>query len=93
MTQPGAHLVSDGYLLGYSPEEHERLLRQGRTQEPATRRVFHAVGLRPGWTCLDIGCGQGCSTLFIVVHVAQGFEASECGGVAILGDGVGLIES
>jgi hypothetical protein len=26
------------------------------------------------------------------VHIAQGFEASECSGVAILGDGVGLIE-
>ena len=35
---------------------------------------------------------QGCSTLFIVVHISQGFEASEGGGVAILGDGVGLIE-
>jgi hypothetical protein len=34
---------------------------------------------------------QGCSTLFIVVHIAQGFEASECGGVAILGDGFGLM--
>jgi 2-oxoglutarate-Fe(II)-dependent oxygenase superfamily protein len=36
---------------------------------------------------------QGCSTLFVVVHIAQGLEASERGGVAILGDGVGLIES
>jgi hypothetical protein len=36
--------------------------------------------------------GQGCSTLFIVVHIAQGFEASEYGGIAMLGDGVGLIE-
>src|SRR5260370_38649068 len=35
---------------------------------------------------------QGCSTLFVVVHLAQGFEASEGSGVAILGDGVGLIE-
>jgi transposase len=38
------------------------------------------------------GAGQGCSTLFVVVHIAQGFEASEGSGVAILGDGVGLIE-
>src|SRR5260370_39008836 len=59
MTQQGARLVPDDYILGHSPEEHERLLRQGRMQEPATRRGFHAVGMRPGWTCLDIGCGPG----------------------------------
>ncbi len=36
---------------------------------------------------------QGCSTLFEVFHREQGFEAAEGGGVAILGDGVGLIEA
>ena len=36
---------------------------------------------------------QGCSTLFTVFHIAEGFEAAERGGVAILGDGVGLIEA
>jgi 2-polyprenyl-3-methyl-5-hydroxy-6-metoxy-1,4-benzoquinol methylase len=59
MARQGARLVQDDYTLGHSPEEHERLLRQGRMLEPATRRVFHAIGLRPGWTCLDIGCGPG----------------------------------
>lgn len=27
--------------------------------EPATRRVFQSIGLRPGWRCLDLGCGPG----------------------------------
>jgi SAM-dependent methyltransferase len=59
MSQQSMRLVPDDYILGHSPEEHERLLRQGRMQEPVTRRVFHAIGLGPGWTCLDIGCGPG----------------------------------
>jgi hypothetical protein len=36
---------------------------------------------------------QGCSTLFVVVHIAEEFEAAERCGVAILRDGVGLIEA
>src|SRR5215470_7883993 len=59
MIQQEARSLQDDYTLGHSAEEHERLRRQGRILEPATRRVFHAVGVRPGWTCLDIGCGPG----------------------------------
>jgi ubiquinone/menaquinone biosynthesis C-methylase UbiE len=59
MIQQEARLLQDDYTLGHSAEEHERLRRQGRMLEPATRRVFHAVGLGPGWTCLDVGCGPG----------------------------------
>src|SRR6266849_8024966 len=43
------------------------------------------------YTAMDLG-RQGCSTLFVVVHIAQEFETAERGGVAILGDGVRLVE-
>jgi ubiquinone/menaquinone biosynthesis C-methylase UbiE len=47
------------YVLGHSAAEYERLRRQGQTFEPVTRRLFHAIGLQPGWRCLDLGCGPG----------------------------------
>jgi ubiquinone/menaquinone biosynthesis C-methylase UbiE len=59
MNQQEVRLSQDDYVLGHSADEHARLQRQGEMLAPATRRVFHAVGLRPGWTCLDIGCGPG----------------------------------
>jgi ubiquinone/menaquinone biosynthesis C-methylase UbiE len=58
-TRQEAPVLQEDYTLGYSVEEHERLLLQGRMLEPATRRVFHAIGVQPGWTCLDVGCGPG----------------------------------
>ncbi len=59
MSQQEAGLVRDRYVLGHSSEEYQRLQRQGQTFEAVTRRLFHAIGLRPGWTCLDVGCGPG----------------------------------
>jgi ubiquinone/menaquinone biosynthesis C-methylase UbiE len=52
-------LPQNGYTLGHSAEEHERLRSQARILEPATRRVFQAIGVRAGWRCLDLGCGPG----------------------------------
>src|SRR5215831_1246898 len=70
--------------------------------DPATNRAGRTWGadrdlqtLRPAQLSLRRRAwarAQGCSTLFVVVHIAQGFEASEGSGVAILGDGIGLIE-
>jgi ubiquinone/menaquinone biosynthesis C-methylase UbiE len=57
--QREARLVRHDYVLGHSAEEYERLRRQAQTLEPVTRRLFHAIGLQPGWTCLDLGCGPG----------------------------------
>ena len=51
--------MRDDYVLGHSPEEYERLRRQSQVLEPATRRIFQSIGLRPGWRCLDVGCGPG----------------------------------
>jgi ubiquinone/menaquinone biosynthesis C-methylase UbiE len=51
--------MRNDYVLGHSPEEYERLRRQSWVLEPATRRIFQSIGLRPGWTCLDVGCGPG----------------------------------
>jgi ubiquinone/menaquinone biosynthesis C-methylase UbiE len=59
MGQQQARLWRDDYVLGYTAAEYERLRRQGQTFGPVTRRLFQAIGLQPGWTCLDLGCGPG----------------------------------
>jgi len=47
------------YALGQSPPEHERLRAQARVWEAATGRLLDQVGLAPGASCLDAGCGPG----------------------------------
>jgi ubiquinone/menaquinone biosynthesis C-methylase UbiE len=48
-----------GYALGHTPEEYERLRMQARVWEVATGRLLDQVGLGPGASCLDAGCGPG----------------------------------
>jgi SAM-dependent methyltransferase len=59
MVQQEARLLRDDYVLGHSVDEYERLRRQAQALAPVTTRLFHAIGLRPGWRCLDLGCGPG----------------------------------
>jgi ubiquinone/menaquinone biosynthesis C-methylase UbiE len=49
----------DGYALGRTPEEYERLRGQARVWEAATGRLLDQVGLAAGASCLDAGCGPG----------------------------------
>ena len=49
----------DGYALGRTPEEYERLRAQSRVWEAATGRLLDQIGLAPGASCLDAGCGPG----------------------------------
>jgi|tagenome__1003787_1003787.scaffolds.fasta_scaffold20795918_2 SAM-dependent methyltransferase len=52
-------LSQQGYSLQRSALEYERLRAQARMWESAAEAVLDRVGLRPGATCLDAGCGPG----------------------------------
>jgi ubiquinone/menaquinone biosynthesis C-methylase UbiE len=54
-----AHARPNGYALGHTPDEYERLRAQARVWEPSTGRLLDQVGLAPGASCLDAGCGPG----------------------------------
>jgi trans-aconitate methyltransferase len=47
------------YALERTPDEYERLRAQARTWEAATGRLLDQIGLAPGASCLDAGCGPG----------------------------------
>ena len=49
----------DGYVLGRTDTEYERLRAQSRVWEAATGRLLDQVALAPGASCLDAGCGPG----------------------------------
>ncbi len=49
----------DGYVLGRTDKEYQRLRAQSRMWEAATGRLLDQVALAPGSRCLDAGCGPG----------------------------------
>ena len=46
-----------GYLLSDSASELDRLRMQARFWEPDAQSMLGLIGVRPGWRCLDLGCG------------------------------------
>jgi trans-aconitate methyltransferase len=49
----------DGYVLGHTQEEYERLRAQARVWEAATARLLDRIELGRAARCLDAGCGPG----------------------------------
>ena len=47
------------YVLPRTEQEYQRLLAQASLWQPATAAVLDRIGVRPGWRCLDVGCGPG----------------------------------
>jgi 2-polyprenyl-3-methyl-5-hydroxy-6-metoxy-1,4-benzoquinol methylase len=50
---------ANGYAMGHTKTEEERLLLQSAFLEPSTRRLFELAGIGPGMKVLDLGCGAG----------------------------------
>lgn len=44
------------YILA-SPVETERLRLQARVWEPEAEAMLDLIGIQPGWSCIDLGCG------------------------------------
>jgi trans-aconitate methyltransferase len=59
MSTTEASRRANGYALGHTPQEYERLRAQARVWEAATGRVLDQVGPPAGARCLDAGCGPG----------------------------------
>jgi SAM-dependent methyltransferase len=54
----------DPYFLGYQREERERLERQASELALESAWLFDEIGVRPGWSAVEIGCGpRGCLEL------------------------------
>ncbi|MFC7527385.1 class I SAM-dependent methyltransferase [Actinoplanes sp. GCM10030250] len=51
--------TTEGYVLGRTSAEYERLRLQARIWEPATVVQLDQAGLGAGARCLDVGCGPG----------------------------------
>jgi trans-aconitate methyltransferase len=63
---------ADGYVLGRTASEYDRLRVQARAWEPATARLLDQIGLTPGARCLDAGCGPGETMRLLAQRVGPG---------------------
>jgi SAM-dependent methyltransferase len=64
-------------FAGHYPIEHrageiERLRIQAEAIAPDTRTMLDRIGVKPGWRCLDIGCGPGGITGLLSERVGPG---------------------
>ncbi|MFL6225627.1 MAG: class I SAM-dependent methyltransferase, partial [Actinomycetes bacterium] len=56
-------MARPGYTIRGGQADADRLARQAAVMARATSAFLTRAGLRPGWACLDVGCGDGQVTL------------------------------
>jgi ubiquinone/menaquinone biosynthesis C-methylase UbiE len=59
-----------GYTIEGGRADADRLARQARVMAEATGAFLSRLGVRAGWACLDVGCGDGQVTLALARAVA-----------------------
>ncbi|MFI5609441.1 class I SAM-dependent methyltransferase [Amycolatopsis sp. NPDC051903] len=65
---------SDGYVLGRSAAETDRLRLQAEIYGPHTAFLLTRAGIAPGMRVLDVGCGAGDVTMQLARLVGPGGE-------------------
>ena len=60
------------YPLENRAGEIERLRIQAEGMAPDTLTMLDRIGVKPGWRCLDIGCGPGGITRLLSERVGPG---------------------
>lgn len=82
---------AEGYVLGHSARELDRLDRQGALYRDVTRQAFVEAGLRPGLRVLDLGSGSGDVAFLAHELVAPMARFGERGaGAGLRGEVVGV---
>lgn len=67
--------VQGRYIIRGGLEGRERLRVLGRAMDPTTAALFDRIGIAPGMSCLDVGCGGGDVTCELARRVAPGGRA------------------
>jgi SAM-dependent methyltransferase len=67
--------IEDRYIIRGGLEGRERLRVLARAMYPTTAALLDRVGIVPGMSCLDVGCGGGDVTCELARRVAPGGRA------------------
>jgi SAM-dependent methyltransferase len=67
-----SHAFAGRYPIEHRAGEVERLRIQAEGMAPDTRTMLDRIGVKPGWRCLDIGCGPGGITGLLSERVGSG---------------------
>jgi ubiquinone/menaquinone biosynthesis C-methylase UbiE len=63
------------YTIKGGRTDADRLARQARVMASATASFLSRVGVKAGWSCLDVGCGDGQVTVQLARTVGPGGRA------------------